>query len=111
MNIDPVQVVSDLWDAFDMWRATRRWRPFLMAIPLLLLLMLLTGPVVYGWIFAGDSTRKAYEKKALEIDPLQDVLSVKRDSSAKDKSQPDMNEDGSLLAEGEEEDIPVELSE
>jgi tetratricopeptide (TPR) repeat protein len=111
VNIDPVQVVSDLWDAFDMWRATRRWRPFLMAIPLLLLLMLLTGPVVYGWIFAGDSTRKAYEKKALEIDPLQDVLSGKRDSSAKDKSQPAMNEDGSLLAEGEEEDIPVELSE
>ncbi len=33
IHIDPVSVVSDMWDAFDMWRATRRWSPIRMMIP------------------------------------------------------------------------------
>ncbi len=85
LNFDPVNMVSDVWDAFDMWRGTRRWGPILMMIPGALLLLSVCGVAAANAIFGTNPIMKSYATKAAEVDPLKDGFGVKKDKP-KDKT-------------------------
>ncbi|MDZ4848291.1 MAG: hypothetical protein SGI77_03280 [Pirellulaceae bacterium] len=73
LHIDPVNIVSDMWDAFDMWRVTRRWRPILFMIPGILLLFVCLGTLTYGmYVSKPKDLKEKYSKKASAVDPLKE---------------------------------------
>ncbi len=81
-NWDPVNFVSDIWDAFDMWRATRNWRPILFMIPAFIFLVALFGATTYSWVAGPSLVVKNYYLKAQELNPMKGLLTVRKDSNS-----------------------------
>jgi tetratricopeptide (TPR) repeat protein len=97
-NFDPVNFVSDVWDALDMWRATRNWRPVLFMIPAFLFLIALFGATTYSWVAGPSMVVKSYYLKAQELNPMKGLLTVRKDSNA-DKQANTMANGEDLLSD------------
>lgn len=69
LHIDPVHIVSDMWDAFDTWRGTRRWRPILMMIPGILFLLSCFVTITVGLMTSNPKKLVKYVRKAEAISP------------------------------------------
>jgi tetratricopeptide (TPR) repeat protein len=80
LHFDPVNFISDMWDALDMWRGTRRWGPIMLMIPGMLLLTALVLVFGYGAVFGEDAVRRNYTAKSTEVDPLKDGFGTKKDA-------------------------------
>ncbi len=104
IHIDPVGVVSDMWDAFDMWRATRRWSPIRTMIPGMILLFSSFVTICFGMLSSNSNKLDRYIKKAEAIAPIQDGLTEEERKAAIRKATTgasDLNQNS--LESGEEE--------
>jgi len=106
VHVDPVQIVSDVWDAFDMWRATRRWSAIQMMIPGMILFFSCFVTICFGMLSGNSKKLEKYIKKADTIAPIQDGLTEAERKAALKKAtamSDDLAQTGSAAEEIDEE--------
>jgi tetratricopeptide (TPR) repeat protein len=105
VHVDPVQMVSDIWDALDMWRATRRWSPIQMMIPGLVLFFSCFVTICFGMLTSNIKKLDRYIKKADTVAPIQDGLTDAERKAATKKATSNA-EDITKAESAEVEDSP-----
>ncbi len=106
VHVDPVQIVSDVWDAFDMWRATRRWSPIQMMIPGMILFFSCFVTICFGMLSSNSNKLEKYVKKADSIAPIQDGLTEAERKAATKKAMEASNDLTQSNADVDEEESP-----
>ncbi|MCY2976320.1 MAG: hypothetical protein NTW52_16820 [Planctomycetota bacterium] len=90
VRLDPVALVSDVWDTLDMWRDTRHWIPVLKAIPAILITTAVITAVTWGNFTSSSTIVATYIEKAEEVAP------IKEDGREKIKTDNKLNQGTSL---------------
>lgn len=72
IRLDPIALVSDVWDTLDMWRDTRHWIPVLKAIPAIFVTTAVITAVAWGNFTSSSTIVATYIEKAEEVAPIKE---------------------------------------